>query len=152
MTGVTGPTGPNVMMNNAVAFDGYGSGLEIFDGQAIPFSFDNINGTAIQHTTPSAFILAPNQQYMVDYVLTASLLQANTDYGSVLVLNGTTINSSLSNVDTFDNQPPTETTFANSTIITTGAVPGTLRLHLQASATGRSINLDNSNMRIVKIV
>ncbi|MDP4099401.1 hypothetical protein OIN60_22035 [Paenibacillus sp. P96] len=149
---MTGPTAPNVLVNWGVFYDGYNPAQQMNDGEAVPFAFENVSGTAIRKATDPTIVLAPNQTYMVDYTVTGTLQQTNTDYGMAIYHNGNPLFSTASNVDTFNNTAPTEGTFTGSGIITTGGGLNTIRLQLLTTPAGRSIELDNSNMRVVKIV
>ncbi|MBT2290149.1 hypothetical protein J7E73_13555 [Paenibacillus albidus] len=91
-------------------------------GQNVPLSItSSLNGTAIQHPNATDFVLAPNQQYAVDYNVVGEMRTANTDHGFSLNLNGVLVPGSGSNLDTFQEAVPREGTFVNSSIVTTGA-------------------------------
>ncbi|MFB5677451.1 hypothetical protein ACE3NQ_29160 [Paenibacillus terreus] len=123
MTGVTGPTGPTVTANYLAAGRvGPDPAINpVPPGGIISLATFDENGNAISNNNGS-ITLAPNQTFSVVYKTN------NTDPGSaILRLNGTNIGGS--------NAQGPAGTLAGNTIVSTGALGGTLTLNNFGPAT-----------------
>ncbi|WP_375522988.1 hypothetical protein [Paenibacillus medicaginis] len=127
-TGVTGPTAPNVTANYQ-----YSSGAAFTTSTPAVFPLIGVtgDGTAITQNGNGTLTLAPNQAYMVDFSVDASIPPASTA-GAFVSLNGTNVVGS--GVTTFNSTAASQPTFLSSNaIVRTGGTAGTLALNVQGS-------------------
>lgn len=152
--GPTGPVGPTA--TNQFLTLGAVAGTTTLPTAQTPITFSaNLaqNGTDISATVPTNTItLAPNHRYYVSYninVTSAAGTGATATFGSVLVLNGTTIPSSTANTTITG---PGSVSVAGGTIVT---VPPTAPLPLQLVTTASAANvftLANASISIIELI